>query len=125
LGALLIGGILTLFAQQRLRVFLLCLLVFHLHLLCDFVGSRGPSREDVWPLFYHGPFDKDPMWIWYGQWQLDSWINRIITLVLFAVSLALALRKGHSFVGVFSQRLDAVFVQTLRKWERQIRDRLA
>jgi hypothetical protein len=120
-GAVLISALLVLFAGQRWRVFLLCLFVFHLHLLCDFVGSRGPSKEDVWPLFYHGPFGKDPMWLWYGQWQLDSWINRILTLALFGLSLGIALRKGYSWVGVFSPRLDRIFVETLRKWEGQIR----
>jgi inner membrane protein len=60
-GGLLIAGLLTCFARRRWRVLLLALLAFHLHLLCDFVGSRGPSPEDVWPIFYLSPFDKDPM----------------------------------------------------------------
>jgi inner membrane protein len=97
-------------------VALLCLAVFHLHLLCDFVGSRGPDPVDVWPLFYFGPFTKDPMWIWKGQLPLDAWPNRLLTVCLFAWALWLAVPRGYSFVGVFSRRLDRVFVEVLRKW---------
>lgn len=115
-GALLIAGVMAFFARDRWRVVLLALLVFHLHLLCDFVGSRGPSKEDLWPLFYLGPFDKDPMWIWAGQWRLDSWVNRLLSVWLFGWALWLAVAKGYSFVGVFSRRADAVFVEVLRRW---------
>src|SRR5512142_2570960 len=38
LGGVLIAAVLTCFARRRLRVALLALLVFHVHLLCDFVG---------------------------------------------------------------------------------------
>ena len=116
LGAILIPVLLTLFARQKWRVALLSLAVFHLHLLCDFVGSRGPSPEDLWPIFYLGPFDKDPMWIWKGQWRLDAWPNRVLSIALFLWALWLAVQKGYSFVGVFSRRLDQTFVQVLRKW---------
>ncbi len=108
--------LLTCFAKQRWRVALLSLALFHLHLLCDLVGSRGPSPEDLWPIFYFGPFDKDPMWIWKGQWRLDGWQNRIVCLVLFACSLRLAVTRGDSVVGVFNRRADAVFVGVLRGW---------
>jgi len=116
LGCIVIAGVLTLFARRKLRVLMLCLAVFHFHLLCDFVGSRGPSPEDLWPIFYFGPFDKDPMWIWNSQWPLDCWINRVFSVALLTWALCLAVPRGYSFVGVFSQRLDAVFVAVLQKW---------
>ncbi len=116
LGGILITALLVLFARQKWRVAMLCLLVFHLHLLCDFVGSRGPSPEDLWPIFYLGPFDKDPMWIWKGQLRLDAWPNRLLSLALFASALWMAVPRGYSFVGVFSQRLDRPYVAVLRKW---------
>lgn len=72
-GGLLISGVLTCFARERVRVALLCLALFHLHVLCDLAGSRGPAPEDLWPIFYLGPFSKDPMWVWRGQWRLDAW----------------------------------------------------
>ena len=116
LGGILFAVLLASFARQRGRVALLALLVFHLHLLCDFVGSRGPAPEDLWPLFYFGPFDKDPMWVWQGQWRLDGWFNRYLTVALFAWALWLPVTLGHSVVGVFSRRADQTFVGVLRKW---------
>ena len=116
LGAVLLTALLTCFARSRWRVALLALIVFHLHLLCDLVGSRGPSPEDLWPIFYFGPFDRDPMWIWKGQWRLDGWQNRLIFLALFVWAICLAVALGRSFVGVFNRRVDKVFVGVLRKW---------
>ena len=75
--------VLACFARQRLRAAVLCLIVFHLHLLCDLIGSRGPSAVDLWPIFYFGPFSKDPMWLWKGQWPLDAWPNP----VFFAIAI--------------------------------------
>jgi hypothetical protein len=116
LGGILIAILMASFARHRWRVALLALLVFHLHLLCDFVGSRGPAPEDLWPIFYFGPFDKDPMWVWKGQWRLDGWFNRYLSVVLFLWALWLPVRLGYSVVGVFSRRADQVFVGVLRKW---------
>ena len=115
-GAALITLTLTLFARDRLRVALVALFQVHLHLLCDFVGSRGPSVEDLWPIFYLGPFDKDSMWIWRGQWRLDGWQNRLIFLATFGTAVVVTLRTGHSVVGVFNRRADRAVVEVLRKW---------
>ena len=116
LGGILIAALAACFASHRWRVALLALLVFHLHLLCDFVGSRGPAPEDLWPIFYFGPFDKDPMWVWKGQLRLDGWFNRYLSAALFVWALWMPVRLGHSVVGVFSRRADQVFVGVLRKW---------
>lgn len=120
LGAVVIALGLACFARQKGRVFLVALLLFHLHLLCDLLGSRGPSPEDLWPIFYFGPFDKDPMWLWRGQWRLDGWQNQIISVCCLFGALALAVRKGHSVVGVFSRRLDAKFLPGLRSLAQRI-----
>ena len=104
------------FARDKLRVAIVALFLFHLHLLCDFVGSRGPAPEDLWPIFYYGPFDKDPMWLWKGQWRLDGWQNQLVSVVAFSAALWIAVRHGHSFVGVLLRRADAAFVGVLRGW---------
>ncbi|HWQ92724.1 MAG TPA: metal-dependent hydrolase [Clostridia bacterium] len=115
-GALVIATLACLLARRRWRVALLALFVYHLHLLCDFAGSRGPSPEDLWAIFYFGPFDRDPMWIWKGQWRLDAWPNRILSVALFGWALVLAIQLGHSFVGTFNRRADAIFVEVLKRW---------
>jgi inner membrane protein len=116
LGAVLITLFLGYFARQKWRVMLLAALVFHLHLLCDFIGSRGPAPEDLWAIFYFGPFSKDPMWVWKGQWRLDALPNRLLSVGLLAWALWLPTTLGFSFVGVFSRRVDRIFVDVLRKW---------
>ena len=115
-GGMLISVPLTLFAQRRWRVFLLALLVFHFHLLCDLAGSRGPSPEDLWPIFYFGPFSKDPVWVWKDQWELYGVHLRWVSALLFAWTMHLAVRQGDWVVGVFNRRLDASCVEVLRKW---------
>jgi hypothetical protein len=121
---LVVAGGFLLFARRKLRVGVLALLVFHLHLLFDFLGSRGPSPDDLWPIFYFGPFSKDPMWLWHGQWRLDAWPNQVFTWILLAAALWLALRRGDSFVGVVSRWADEIFVRVLRKWRDALQRRL-
>jgi inner membrane protein len=111
-------------ARRRWRVLGLSFLTFHLHLLCDLAGSRGPDKGDIWPIFYLGPLRQNPVWFWKYQWPLDGWQNRVITLTLFAWSLWLAVKMGDSFVGVFNHRCDRVFVEVLRKWHGRLRPRV-
>jgi hypothetical protein len=59
-GALGCSILLAVFARRRRRVFWLSFLTFHLHLLCDLVGSRGPDKNDLWPIFYFGPITHHP-----------------------------------------------------------------
>ena len=123
-GGLAISGALAAFGREKWRVVALAFLVFHLHLLCDLVGSRGPEITDLWPIYYLGPFTRSGMVIWAGQWRLDSWINRYITVALFLYSIWLPLKLGHSVVGVFNRRADAIFVGVLRKWQQALLTRI-
>lgn len=120
-GALLVAIVLACFARQRWRVAIGCLVTFHLHLLCDLLGSRGPSPSDLWPICYGEPLFRYPVWFWKGQWKLDSWQNLSVFIVIFALSLWVAIKLGHSFVEVFSQRADSIFVAVLRKWRDRLR----
>jgi inner membrane protein len=120
LGGLALALVLALAGRRHIRVALLALAVFHLHLLCDLVGSRGPSPDDLWPIHYLAPWHNYPMWVWHGQWPLDGWPNRVISVALFAGCLALAVQLGHSVVAVFSRRVDAVVVPVLRQWWRYL-----
>ena len=115
-GGILITGILACFARRGWQVALLALIVFHLHLLCDLVGSRGPSPSDLWPIYYLGPLSRHAMWLWHSQWRLDGWTNRVITVALFFWALWLASKREDSVVGVFNRRADRVFVGVLRQW---------
>jgi hypothetical protein len=120
-GAVLTSTALAIFANQKWRVALLCLVTFHLHLACDFVGSRGPTPDDLWPIFYFGPFSREPMWLWQGQWSLDSWQNKSFSIVLLLWVFWFAAKQERSVVGVFSARADAVFVQVARGWSAKLK----
>jgi inner membrane protein len=114
-GALVICGILTLFARRKPRTALLCLLTFHLHLLCDLIGSRGPGPDDFWPILYSKPLFRNPVWIWHGQWQLYGWQNGVIFIALFVLALWVSAKKGFSFLEMFGRPVDSTFVKMLRK----------
>jgi len=123
-GAILLATLFALLARDRWKVFLLVLAVYHLHLLCDLAGSRGPAPEDLWPIHYFGPFSREPVWLWRGQWPLDAWPNRLIGVLVLVVALWMPVRLGHSLVGVFNRKADAAFVAILRRWHGLIRQRV-
>ena len=102
------------FAVKRLRTMIMVALVFHLHLLGDIVGSRGPDGYQ-WPISYLLPFSNRPQLTWSGQWELNAWPNIIITIVLIMVTLYLAWRRGYSPLEVVSQRADIRFIDRLRR----------
>lgn len=119
-GAVLFSIILGFFAREKLRVVLLALLAFHLHLLCDLIGSRGPALTDLWPIYYLGPLTKNPMWIWKGQWALEAWQNRVLGTGLLFWCMWLATQRGHSVVEVFNAKADAAVVKVLRQWRERL-----
>jgi len=122
-GALVVAAMLACFARRRWRVAAWCLVTFHLHLACDLLGSRGPSPADLWPICYGEPLFRHPVWFWKGQWRLDGWQNTSTFIVIFALALWVAVKRGYSFVEVISRRMDGVFVEVLRKWMGRFRSR--
>lgn len=89
-------------------------LSFHLHLLGDLVGSRGPDGYQ-WPLPYLAPFDPSVQLTWSGQWGLASWQNTLVSLLLIALTLWLARRRGFSFLELLWPRGDRELVKALRR----------
>lgn len=106
--------------RRRLAVALAAFASVHLHLLCDLVGSRGSLPEDVWPIHYLEPLAASPVFAWTHQWPLVGWQNFVLTALLMFVAMRRAARTGYSPVALASGRADAVFVEVLRKWRRQL-----
>ena len=92
----------------------LALVAFHLHLLGDLVGSRGPDGYQ-WPIPYFFPFSTDWTLTWEGQWGLNAWPNILVTLLIAGIILYLAWKRGHSPLEMISLKADAAFVAKLRK----------
>ena len=103
----------AIFATQRVKTTLLVLLSFHLHLLADLAGARGPDG-DQWPIPYLLPFSKQLQLTWSGQWALNGWPNFVITGVLIGMMFIFARQRGFSPLEIVSSKADAIFVRALR-----------
>jgi inner membrane protein len=74
---------------------ILVFISFHLHLLCDLIGARGPDG-DQWPIPYLKPFSNSIQLTWHGQWALNAWQNFVITGLMLAATLWIAQEYGSS-----------------------------
>lgn len=119
LSACVYAAVVALLAHRRAVAGGLAFLGFHLHLLCDFIGSAGPDGS-YWSLPYLVPFDKLITGkIWQPlppyQWGLASWQNVTITIVAMLVQAHLGATRGRTIVEVISRRADAAVVEVLRR----------
>jgi inner membrane protein len=113
LSAVIVGLAAALFTKARRVLVGVCAFgAFHLHLLCDLAGSRGPDGYE-WPIPYLHPFSARLHLTWSGQWALNAWPNIFLTVVLLVVTFVLAWRRGYSPVKLFSARADRAFIDTL------------
>jgi inner membrane protein len=103
-----------LLATRRFTTAALAFVAFHLHLLGDVVGSRGPDGYQ-WPISYLNPFSDTWQLTWSGQWQLTAWPNFAITVLLLAWTLRIAWRSGRSPIEIISRRADRAFTRALRE----------
>jgi len=101
-------------ARQRGKTALLATLSFHLHLLGDLIGARGPGGEQ-WPIPYLLPFSNGWQLTWSGQWPLNGWPNMVLTALLIGATCRWAWRRGFSPLEMLSARADQVFVEALRR----------
>jgi inner membrane protein len=111
--ALLVTAVAAVFAKDKVKTTVMVFFSFHLHLLADLVGARGPDG-DQWPIPYLLPFSRGAQLTWSGQWALNAWPNIAITAVFIGVAVALARQRGFSPLEIFSVKADAAFVRVLR-----------
>lgn len=112
-GAFVITAAAFALSKRRALTAALACISFHLHLLGDLVGSRGPEGEQ-WSIPYLLPFSDSVQAVWEGQWPLNAWPNFVITAVLLAATFWFAWRRGYSPLEMFSSSADQAFVGTLR-----------
>lgn len=108
---------------RRIIALLAVMLTFHLHLLCDVLGSRGPAPDEIWPIRYLAPFSDAGSFAWPGQWPLNAWPNVVLTCVLICWIGMRAIKTGVSPFSLLSTRLDAKVVKALRARWAQVRGR--
>lgn len=114
LFAIAVTGVSFALATQRWKTAGLVFLSFHIHLLEDLVGSRGPDGYQ-WPIPYLMPFSRACELSWRGQWALNAWPNFAITILLLPVTFYLAWSRGFSPLEMVSRKADTAFVSVLRK----------
>lgn len=100
-------------AKKRWKTAVLAFLTFHLHLLGDIVGARGPDGYQ-WPIPYLYPFSETWQLVWQGQWALNDWPNFVITGVALFLMFFFAWKRAFSPLEMVSRSADRAFVQTLR-----------
>ena len=87
---------------------------FHLHLLCDLIGARGPDG-DQWPIPYLKPFSNTLQLTWHGQWALNGWQNFVITGFFLAATFWIAWKYAASPLELISHPANRALTQTLRQ----------
>jgi inner membrane protein len=112
--ALVVALIAALLAKDKFMTSFLAFFSFHVHLVEDVLGSRGPDGYQ-WPIPYLAPFSHSLQLSWQGEWRLDAWQNIVITIALLSVTIWLTWRRGFSPLEMISGKADAVFVKTLRE----------
>ena len=112
-------------AQQRLLVAALAAVNFHLHLACDYFGSRGPWDTPPWVLPYLYPFVGTwarnefvgPAWYWNPwQWPLNGWQNTLTTVIFLIGWIYIAIRLNRTWFEFIWLRFDNELCKMLRKW---------
>jgi hypothetical protein len=115
----------TLLADDRRRCGVLAFLNWHLHLACDYFGSRGPMDTPPWVLPYLYPLVgrladgvlEGPAWYWNPwQWPLNAWPNLAVTLIGLAGWVYIGVRLDRTWFEFVSLRFDQELCRTLRKW---------
>ena len=129
-AALVVAGFVILAGPaRRLLTAGLVAVTFHMHLVCDVLGARGPPtmfspKGDIWgiPYFYvpfFGPnIADDPnhplWWKWEDQWELNAWPNMLITVLIMLFCAYMAVRAKRTILEVINLRLDGAVVNTIR-----------
>lgn len=97
---------------SRMLTAILVFVSFHLHLLCDLVGARGPDG-DQWPIPYLKPFSNSIQLTWHGQWALNAWQNFVVTGFLLLATFWVAWKYGSSPVELVSEKGNRRFLVAL------------
>jgi len=111
--ALLVAVTVFILAKKKWMTTSLAVLCFHLHLLGDLVGARGPEGYQ-WPIPYLLPFSNAWEISWQGQWAINAWPNFLITGVALVITFSLAWKREYSPLEMFSTSVDRAFVKSLQ-----------
>ncbi len=119
IAAVVVAGTFGFLSGDRWKTMLLSLAAFHIHLICDLVGSG--AQGEPWPIVYLWPFSSRDIFFTHG-WDLASPQNAVVWLVCIALTIRIALTRGRTFAEAFlPAKADAAVVATLRKIAKRFR----
>lgn len=103
----------TALARRRWKVLVLSLIAFHLHLVCDLIGSG--AQGEPWSIYYLYPFSWYEIYTSHG-WDLASPQNAAVWLGAVAATVWIGVTRGRTFAEAFlPARYDAAIVAALRR----------
>ncbi len=114
IGACIFFLIITfIFADKKILSVLFVALTFHIHMICDVMGGRGPD-EYQWPIPYLLPFSDAWNWTWSGQWYLHAWQNSVAYAFFLSITFFIAFKKKISPVELISKKWDTAVMQSFK-----------
>lgn len=99
---------------KKLKVAVTVFAVFHLHLFCDLIGSKGPDGFQ-WPIPYFLPFSDRVQFTWQHQWELNAWPNILIGAISIGIVIIIARLKNRSPFEIISKKLDSAFTEWISR----------
>jgi hypothetical protein len=116
-AVLVFAAISLLAARDRIRAVILTVVVMHVHLFMDLVGSRGPTPQDIWPIPYLAPFSERLTVAVPWQWRLDGWQNILLSVVLLGMVFRRAALGGHTPVELLGRPSERRFAEAVQaRW---------
>ena len=110
---ILVAVIVFIVTKKKWKAMGLSFLCFHIHLLSDIIGAKGPDGYQ-WPIPYLLPLSNAIQVNWKHQWEINAWPNFIITIAALMITFYYAWKHDYSILEIFSQKADRVFVTTLK-----------
>lgn len=98
---------------RNVKCSVISFMVFHLHLLCDILGGRGPDSYQ-WPIDYLYPFSDSVQLSWSGQWMLNGWQNITITVASLLIIAIVIIKKNISPTEIFPEKIDQAVIKTIQ-----------
>lgn len=109
-AAILFSLILIFFSRRELSIFLIYFGAYHLHLLCDLLGSGAG-----WGVRYFWPMSDHSFEVTWG-WDLNSWPNMLALFVLLAWMLWLIRRYQTTPLECIVPKMDKKLVEWVNKF---------
>ena len=103
----------AIFSREKIKTGVFALLIYHLHLFCDIIGSKGPDGYQ-WPIDFFYPFYRGFELTWSGQWEVNANQNIATTVAFLFLAFKQARDLGFSPLWYFSEKADQAFVETIR-----------